>query len=767
MSTKRHPAFRELVPATALLLASLGFFWRILFTGDAWQPAGGGDLVSFLFPTYRFTAASLKGGYLPLWNPHLYSGAPFLADMQAGLFYLPNLILFLIAPEFPYETLQWMVVLHVFLAGLFMYLCLRYLEPSRPVRVPAALAGAIAFMFSDLFIVHFGNLNLVAVAAWLPLIFLLFWRALRTRSLGFAVAAGVVCGLSTLEGHLQITLYIALALVVAVAVEAVTARRSGRGWAWSILALVITAAVAIGLSALVLLPTFEYARLSPRAELPYQDTARYSLEPGLLGEILVPALFNSREPSLYWGVWDRVAVGYLGIFPLILAGLAVMMRRGRRVALFASLAVVAFLLALGGASILHGWAYRLLPGFDQIRAPSRAIFLVDFALAALAALALDLFLGPLDLRARGVFRGVWRGLVWFGAAAILIGAAWAYLVIYQAQGGDKILFWRVSAAGSGVIFALLMLAASLAWLGARRSGRLRLKTLAWLAVGLIFLDLASVGAYTDLGTKLPTAGFDHPQIIEFLRDDPVFFRIDSRTDVWGAWQPSLALLAGLHDVGGIDNPLVVADVARFWEGTGGRSTRLYDLLGVRYVLGSKQVALDWDKFSLAFDGDPDVDVYRNETALPRAFVVHRATVAADHEDAWMQIQQPGFDPASTIVLEGGHPLDLQQDVQAAVEVVRYEPNTLEIEVDSEAEGYLFLSDPFYPGWQAEVDGEPATILRANYAFRAVPVPAGSHRVTMAFRPGSWYVGLGITAFTVVILLILGVWTVLRRRRSEA
>ena len=501
--------------------------------------------------------------------------------------------------------------------------------------------------------------------------------------------------------------------------------------------------------------------------MPYREAARYSLEPGLLGEMLVPALFNSREPSLYWGVWDRVAVGYLGIFPLILAGLAVMMRRGRRVALFASLAVVAFLLALGGASIVHGWAYLLLPGFSQIRAPARSIFLVDFALAALAALGLDLFLGPLDIRARGVFRGVWRGLLWFGAAAILIGAAWTYLVIYQAQGGDPVLFWRVSAAGSGVIFALLMLAASLAWLGARRSGRLRLKALAWLAVGLIFLDLASVGAYTDLGTKPPTAGFDHPQIIEFLQDDPGFFRMDSRTDVWGAWQPSLALLAGLYDVGGIDNPLVVADVARYWAGTGGRSTRLYDLLGVRYVLGSKQVTLDWDKFSLAFDGDPDVDVYRNETALPRAFVVHRAIVAADHEDAWTRIQQADFDPATAVVLEGGRPLDLQQDVQAGVEVVRYEPNALEIEVDSESEGYLFLSDPFYPGWQAEVDGEPATILRANYAFRAVAVPAGSHRVTMAFRPGSWYAGLGITAFTVAILLLLGVWAVWRRRQKDA
>ena len=115
-----------------------------------------------------------------------------------------------------------------------------------------------------------------------------------------------------------------------------------------------------------------------------------------------------------------------------------------------------------------------------------------------------------------------------------------------------------------------------------------------------------------------------PRSSSFCSSEPGFFRIDSRTDVWGVWQPDLALLAGLYDVSGVDNPLVVADVARYWEGTGGRSTPLYDLLGVRYVLGSKEVVLDWNKFSLAFDGDPAVNVYRNETALPRAFVVHQA-----------------------------------------------------------------------------------------------------------------------------------------------
>lgn len=765
MTRKRHRLVHDAGAAVVLFLLNLGFFWRILFTPDAWKPSGGGDLASFLFPIYRFAADNLGAGNLPLWNPHLYGGAPFLADMQTGLFYPPNLLLFFLSPEFSYKALEWMAALHVFLAGLFMYLCLRYLEPGRPLRRSAALLGAIAYMFSDMFVVHFGNLNLIAVSAWLPLALLLFWRSLRSRRLGVAVGAGVVLGVSTLAGHLQMTLYIGLALALAAIVDAFTDRRTWNDRAWSLLALGIAAAVAVGLSALVLLPTWEYTQLSPRAELSYWDAARFSLVPGLLGELLVPSLFDTREPLLYWGVWDRVAVGYVGIFSLILAALAVMLRRGRRVRLFLIIGVVAFLLALGSESVFHGWLYRLLPGFGQIRAPARLVLLVDLALAGLAALGMDRLLRPLGARERRVFQRALRGLLWLAGGAVLVGGAWAYLVLYQAQDGDPTMFWRVSAAGSGVVFALLVLGASLAWLAARMSGRLPRRTLAWLAIALVFVDLASVGAYTDLGREAPTAGYDHPQVVDFLRQEPGFFRIDSRTDVSDVWQPNLALMAGLDDVNGVDNPLVIADVARYWQGTGGRSTRLYDLLGVRYLVASKEVMLDESKFSLAFSGDADVDVYRNETALPRAFVVHRAFLAPDHEDAWAQVHEPAFDPATTVILEGGRALDLQADRPAEVQVVGYGVNDLEVEVNSPVEGYLFLSDPFYPGWRAEVDGQPAEIIRANYAFRAVAVPQGLHRIVMTFRPVTWYAGAAVTVLTILVVSVLGGLALVQQRRE--
>src|SRR5262245_60379490 len=94
------PSAAEVIAARGLLaLAAVGLFWQILFTPETWMPAGGGDLAPFLYPNYRFAAEYLRQGIVPLWNPHLYSGAPFAADIQSGLFYPVNLLLFILVPD--------------------------------------------------------------------------------------------------------------------------------------------------------------------------------------------------------------------------------------------------------------------------------------------------------------------------------------------------------------------------------------------------------------------------------------------------------------------------------------------------------------------------------------------------------------------------------------------------------------------------------------------------------------------------------------------
>ncbi|MDM8529487.1 hypothetical protein QUF58_14940, partial [Anaerolineales bacterium HSG24] len=108
----------EIIAASGLLaLLTVGFFWQILLT-EAWMPAGGGDLAPYLYPNYRFAAEHLKQGTLPLWNPHLYSGTPFAADIQSGLFYPINLLVFLLVPDLSYEWMEYLAVFHFWTADM-------------------------------------------------------------------------------------------------------------------------------------------------------------------------------------------------------------------------------------------------------------------------------------------------------------------------------------------------------------------------------------------------------------------------------------------------------------------------------------------------------------------------------------------------------------------------------------------------------------------------------------------------------------------------
>ena len=127
------PLWKDFAAAFLLALLTVAFFWRTL-SGDVFQPADGGDLVSFLYPTYRFAAqtlaaSSLVNGHLPLWNPTLYGGAPFIADIQAGFLYPPNLLLFLLNPNFDYRWMQWLSIGHLWWAGLGVYALCRVLAP--------------------------------------------------------------------------------------------------------------------------------------------------------------------------------------------------------------------------------------------------------------------------------------------------------------------------------------------------------------------------------------------------------------------------------------------------------------------------------------------------------------------------------------------------------------------------------------------------------------------------------------------------------------
>ncbi len=195
-------AWRDVLALGILGAATAGFFWRLLF-GNVWMPAGGGDLAQFLYPTYTFAAAWWRRGVIPLWNPHLFGGMSFVGDIQSGIFYPLNLITFFLTSPLTFRDMEFLSVLHFFIAGAAMYAFLRFgawkldsnfQAPTYNVQLSrlAALAGALAFEFSDLFITHFGNLNLIATIAWMPLVLLFYHRAVTDRRAAFAAIAGIL-----------------------------------------------------------------------------------------------------------------------------------------------------------------------------------------------------------------------------------------------------------------------------------------------------------------------------------------------------------------------------------------------------------------------------------------------------------------------------------------------------------------------------------------------------------------------------------------------
>lgn len=744
-----------------LALLALVFFWP-LSLGQGWIPRGGGDLVSFLWPTYSYAAQSLHAGRMPLWNPSLYSGAPFAADNQSGLFYPINLILFLLWPALPYVAVEWLVVLHVWLAGAGMYLMLRAVLPPAPglsQRLAPPFGAALAFMFSDVFITHIGNLNIVAVSAWLPLAFAALHLSLSRRSLAWAATSGLVLGVAALAGHAQMTLIVAGALGMYALWQALgrlieTPGRLGprvRAAVAPLGCLAVTALVAIGVSALALLPGTQMAAYSGRARLDYAAAAEFSLPWAGLAGIFSPLVFG-RGAAAFWGPWPRVELGYAGALTLLLAALAPFRQPNRLPLFLALLAVFGLLVALGQNTPVHYLLYRLVPGFAQLRVPARFILLTDFGLAALAGFGLAR-LGALGLR------HVVRTALAVLAVGLVVALAAFLSVPAHAVHTSQLLL------GLGVTSALLIAGAALARVAPPPIA------LAGLIV-LMALDLIGQGASVEVEQSDPTVGYDHPAVLAYLQAQPGPTRIDSAAS---AWAPDAAARLGLEDIGGISNPLSLAAYETYAGAVGARGAPLYNFLNAQFVLADKGQPPGDSSLVPVFNGDPTLDVYLNTNAQPRIHLSYQSHIVNGGAQAFGALHAPGFEPANAVVLDASSAalapalLDgsgAQAAGQRNLFYTQYAPESQSVVVQTPAPAYLVLSEVWYPGWRAWIDGVEVPVYEADLAFRAIFVPqAGQHTVVMRFDPWIWKFGLSISLATLILLAAWAALGLARRWRS--
>ncbi len=196
--------------------------------------------------------------------------------------------------------------------------------------------------------------------------------------------------------------------------------------------------------------------------------------------------------------------------------------------------------------------------------------------------------------------------------------------------------------------------------------------------------------------------------------------------------------------------------------------RLLDMLNVRYILfppGSKNVPL-YQPLELVHRSDEGT-IYRNPSALPRAWLVHQVEVHATDDAQLDRLARPDFDPATTAILpEPVAALGLPGQPEP-VPAVEYGPNRLMIRAEVAAPAVLVVSDAYDEGWQVSVDGKPAALLRANYALRGVWLPAGTHEVVFTYRPRAVVAGAALSVAGLLVLMGGGLWSLRERARIRA
>ena len=782
--------------------------WRQAVAPD-FEPANAllSDYVYQYRPWRVFTNASLKAGRLPLWDPHNYAGAPFLANGQSAVLYPLN-TLFLILPDATAAVLGAMA--RLFIAGLFAYLFGRVIGLS----VLGATITSLGFAFSGFLVVWLlyplgGN-----VAIWLPALFLAGEAIVRRRTLVRILPLGVIVCIQFLGGHPETSLHLLSAVTLYVCWRVGMLYREERDWhqlghrlATFVGALLLGTAGA----AVQLLPLGEYILESAK----FQD--RLALAPPLwflprprvlaMVALVCPYCFGSHlRGDLPLGVllgvgnFNELNAGYIGLVSLVLAGIAIALGARRGLDLF--------FLILGGLAFCV--AYAIPPVFNLIHAlplfrvslNTRSLLLLAFALSVLAGRGADLLMAAPEASARRVVkRGQTILIAGMAGVAIVAGALLLTVLGFRerileeakarivAKAGketfqqspepylallpryyDRLVRLLVrEGAGRVVLLAVTGLAISLAvrpvW------GR---RSLTWMLPGVLILDLFSFGR--NYNPSIPKE-LDFPShgAIEYLRKQPGLFRVLALN---GGLPPNTNAIYGLHDVRGYSS-LEPEAYHRFLAATGDYpehqrhlrilyfsnfESRLIDLLNVKYLISDRE--LRHPKLTLVWQSTSRV--YENLSVMPRAFLVYRTQVLRDGGEMDRALRDPNFDPSDVVLLDREGPaLSGPIDPSPSVRIADYQPERVVVDVSTRYAGVLVLADAWFPGWKAIVDGIPTKLLRGNLILRAVPISTGNHQVIFRYDPLSFRLGVMVSGLALIVAISLGVaGPLLRKRHGE-
>lgn len=739
----------------------------------------------------EFGASMLKatGGFAQ-WNPYLFGGMPYIAAMHGDIFY-PTFLLRMAMPTD--AAMTWSFILHLFLAGFFTW---RFLRSSGFGFYPALIGGTAYMMSGQLAsLVSPGHDGKLSVSALFPLALWMLTLGMRQgKRWSWGVLAFTI-GLAVLSPHPQLLQYLLLASGAFSIHLAVSLFRSRLLPARDVLLRMVFAfgSVVIGLAmgAIQYLPVAGYVAWSPRAGglADYAVATSYAWPTKELFDVYLPQFTGMIDA--YWGENAiHLHSDYVGAIVLILSGAAFFhLRRDPRrgfIIFWAITLVIALLWALGGHTPFYRIPYAIIPGTKYFRAPATVFFVGTMALAVLTATGAERVLMR-EVRARYAFG--WLG---FGVLVAALGSMGILTEFAQAFAPAEMVDYVIANAGAvamgawrSLAFVLLGVAAILVY----RKGRASLAVAGWSLAVLVAVDSWTILRHYWIFSPPAAVSYRSDAAIERIKSDPLPSRVlsieleaNDRRDTNlvgdGLMIHRIRTVLGYHgNQLGRYNVLLQKD-----EGFPQVfNPRVWQLLNVRYLLtNSADVSryfpgAQWVIGPVRDAAGTDVYLYRMPGENPYAWVTPVLVKAGD-ESAMVTLFDRGFDlrqaalfapEADVTGVDSLTALPAPSGVSASV--TRYEPGSVALKLSQPAPrgSALVVSENYFPGWSARVDGRPAPLGRANFNLMGVALPEGGSVVELTFRDTAYDRGKLITLLALLLAGALTVAGIFMERKAIA
>jgi len=805
------PRFAAGWAALAYAIATLLVAWPALLGRFLVNPHSDQYIAGYAYR--EFAAQSLRAGQgIPQWNPYLFGGLPYVAAMHGDIFY-PTALLRMIMPTD--VAMTWGFIIHLFLAGFFTYCFLRAwglgFFPSLVGGMAYLLGGPIASYASP------GHDGKLFVSALLPLALWLLVRGIRDGRKWTWGAFAMTIGLAVLSPHPQLLQYLlltsgAFALFLALGRDATNVRLDRRTAVRRLAFALGAVLIGMAIGAIQYAPVREYVAYSPRAggrDYAYATSFSFPLI----------ELFNMYLPQFtgmldrYWGPNGiHLHSEYIGGSVLLLASAAFGGDARRRFRWFwIGVAIVSFLWMLGGSTPFFHLVYAIVPGTKFFRAPSTIIYVFSFAVSMFAALGTErLLAGALSRRFL---------LGWLGAAAAIAVLASVGIVGAMAESGAR-------TAGATLIPQYAEQAAE-QWASRANANGAEVILGAWRSFLFVALTVAAVFWYLRTRASVTLVGVALAAIVavDLWSIEREYWMFSPPAKVLYASDPALDLLKKQTEPGRVvvfsqgDSGIASADPyfgsgsgTHIGTGTGlmvhgirsatgyhgneiGRYQTLMDMRlsngapalisptfwrheNVRYLYTNVPIAdtaLTLLTGPVRNSAGSTVYLYRLPGENPYAWTVPAIAKAPD-SDAEAAVLDPRFDPARIAVF------DTSANVQPNVGQIPPEPLAISASTSSFGPGRaeialsapaptgsaLVVSENYFPGWVATVDGKVAPTYRADFNLIGVPLPAGARSISLRYHDPAVMTGRIITIIALLVALAaLGAGLAADRRPSIA